>query len=207
MMSSEPQISLRMIIRRMYFLTMNLLRHPLYLFRNSEVALNSWVERGVVLVDSTVGSYSYLGGGVYLITTRIGSYCSIATGAKIGGMEHSWWWGSTSPRIRDQNSPARETLIEDDVWIGSNAVVRQGLRIGRGAVIGAGSVVLKDVSPYAIVAGVPAREIRKRFPEDVVQKVVKTKFWEHPPDRARELLDAIDFPDASCRSVDSSRQA
>jgi acetyltransferase-like isoleucine patch superfamily enzyme len=147
-----------------------------------------------VLVNSSVGEYTYLAAEVYLHMTRVGNYCSVASGSKIGGMEHSWWWGSTSNRLSDQNVSTKETVIEDDVWIGSNVVIRQGLRIGRGAIIGAGSVVLKDVEAYTIVAGVPAKEIRKRFTEDIIQQVVATKFWEYPPDKAKKLLGTINFP-------------
>ncbi len=165
------------------------------MLRRCNIAWSSRVERGAILVNTVVGGYTYVGAGVHLNMTRVGSYCSIASGSKIGGMEHSWWWGSTSSRLSEHNIVSKETVIEDDVWIGANVVVRQGLRIGRGVVIGAGSVVLKDVSPYAIIAGVPAKEIRKRFAEDVIQKVVKTKFWEYPPRKARKLLDAIEFAD------------
>lgn len=184
----------RATVVRLYSLTMHLLRQPIYLLRNCNVALSSRVERRAVLVNTTVGAYTYLAAGVYLNMTRMGNYCSVAAGSKIGGVEHPWWWGSTSTRLSNHNIIERETLIEDDVWIGSNVVVRQGLRIGRGAVIGAGSVVLEDVPPYTIVAGVPAKEIRKRFTEDIVQQVATTRFWEYPPDKARKLLETIDFP-------------
>src|SRR6185437_8570451 len=157
-----------MILRHAFFATMHVLRQPLYALRRCNVALSSWIAAGAVLVNSSVGPYSYVAGGVYLVGTCVGSYCSIASGSKIGGMEHSWWWGSTSCRLSDPHIASNQTVIEDDVWIGSNAVIRQGLHIGRGAVIGAGSVVLKDVSPYSIVAGVPAKEIRKRFSEDII---------------------------------------
>lgn len=186
--------SIRSSLRQLYSLALNLLRQPVYALRKCNVAWSSRIEPGAVLVNSTVGAHTYLASGVYLTVTKMGNYCSIASGTKIGGMEHSWWWGSTSPRISEQNISDKETIVEDDVWMGSNVIIRQGLHIGRGTVIGAGSVVLKDVAPYTIVAGVPAKEIRKRFPENIVREVVATKFWEYPPDKARALLNAIDFP-------------
>jgi len=186
---------MRSLLTTIYFLAARLLRQPRYMSRRCRVALNSRIELGCVLVDTVVGPYTYLGASVHLNTTRVGNYCSIAAGAKVGGMEHSWWWGSTSPRISAKNIHGRTTEIEDDVWVGSNAVIRQGVKVGRGAVIGAGAVVLADVAPYSIVAGVPAKLIRQRFADDLVRQVEATRFWEQTPRRARALLDAIDFPD------------
>jgi acetyltransferase-like isoleucine patch superfamily enzyme len=188
--------ALRALLGSAYFMVWHGLRQPLYLLRSCRVAWSSRVGPGCVLVGSQVGAYSYLGGGVLLTATRVGNYCSIAAGAKIGGMEHPWWWGSTSPRLCAQILTERETVIEDDVWIGANAVLRQGVHVGRGAVVGAGAVVLQDVAPYSIVAGVPARVLRQRFEPAVVQQIEATRFWEHPPARARALLGSIPFPQA-----------
>ena len=69
------------------------------------------------------------------------------------------------------------TKIGHDVWVGQNVLVKQGVSIGTGAVIGMGSVVTKNVAPYTIVAGVPAREIKKRFKEDVIKQLLKSKWW------------------------------
>jgi acetyltransferase-like isoleucine patch superfamily enzyme len=191
-------------MRNMIFFILRLFQQPGFLLRNCQVALTSRIERGSFLVNSSVGPYSYIGGGTYLNAVHVGNYCSIASGVKIGGMEHSWWWGSTSPRLSDHNISDRQTIIEDDVWIGANVVIRQGLRIGRGAVLGAGSVVLSDVDSYVIVAGVPAKVIRRRFSEDVVSQVVATKFWNYPPNKAKMLLNAIKFPETSGQSTSSN---
>lgn len=74
-------------------------------------------------------------------------------------------------------------------------MIRQGVHIGRGAVVGAGAVVLTDVDVNTIVAGVPSRPIRKRFADELASQVHATRFWEFPPQRARALLDALTFPD------------
>ncbi len=187
-------MSLRATAVGAYYRLLRLLRAPLYALRGTRVAWSSRVGPGCVLVASEVGAWTYLGGGVLLTATRVGRYGSIAAGAKIGGMEHAWWWGSTSPRLCAAQLAERATLIGDDVWIGANAVVRQGVCIGRGAVVGAGAVVLQDVPPYTIVAGVPARPIRRRFPDTVVQAVEATRYWEQPPASARAMLKAIDYP-------------
>lgn len=176
-----------------YFLLACLLRQPLYWLRRCDVAVTSRIERGCVLVASRIGAHCYIGGGVHLNRTVTGNYCSIASGTKIGGMEHAWWWGSTSPRISAYHIDGRPTVLGDDVWIGANVVIRQGVRIGSGAVVGAGSVMLRDVEPYTIVAGVPARTIRRRFSDAVMQAVVSTKFWLEPPEQARALLETIEY--------------
>lgn len=175
------------------FIFRRLLKQPAFLLRKSIVSWTSYVGSRTILVESTVGKYSYLAAGVYLNKTKIGNYCSIAADAKIGGMEHSWWWGSTSLRISDKYVHDKETLIEDDVWIASNVVVKQGVHIGRGAVVGANAVVLKNVPPYTIVAGVPAKEIKKRFSENIIREIETTRFWEYPPNKAREILNKINF--------------
>ena len=71
-----------------------------------------------------------------------------------------------------------ETIIGNDVWIGEKVFIKDGIRVGDGAIIGAGAIVTKDVPPYAIVAGVPARIIRYRFDEDVILKLLKIQWWD-----------------------------
>jgi len=125
----------------------------------------------------------------------MGNYCSVAPGVQIGGMEHSWWWGSTSTRLSDKHIVNLKTVIEDDVWIGANAVIRQGVHIERGAVIGACSLVIKDVLPYSVAAGIPSRLLRKRFPDSIISQIEKTEFWLCPPKIAKKLLSEIDYPE------------
>lgn len=73
-------------------------------------------------------------------------------------------------------------LIGNDVWVGNNAILLRGITVGNGAVIGAGAVVTKDVEPYTIVGGVPARPIRKRFSQPVIEKLEQLQWWDHGPD-------------------------
>ena len=81
--------------------------------------------------------------------------------------------------------------IGNDVWIGAHSVVLSGVTIGDGAVVAAGSVVSRDVRPYAIVAGVPANERRRRFPDDVVDRLLETRWWEWPTERIIEGVDLL----------------
>lgn len=86
-------------------------------------------------------------------------------------------------------------MIGNDVWIGYEAVVMAGVTIGDGAVIGSRAVVTKDVPPYTIVGGVPARPIRRRFPEEMVLALLEIKWWDWPKEKITEYLAAIQTGD------------
>ena len=79
---------------------------------------------------------------------------------------------------KDLFNPSKTTVIGNDVWIGESVVIIDGLKIGTGSIIAAGAVVTKDVEPYSIVGGVPAKLIRFRFEKDIVQKLLNSKWWE-----------------------------
>ncbi len=119
--------------------------------------------------------------------TRIGRYCSISNTARIVDANHPLDGLSTSPAfyLRSWNFVDHDaldippTILEDDVWLSHNCLLTPGCkRVGRGAVIGAGAVVVRDVPPYAIVAGVPAKILRYRFPPDVIEAIEATRWWE-----------------------------
>ena len=83
--------------------------------------------------------------------------------------------------------PAKKTIVGNDVWIGQCALIKQGVRVGTGAVIGMGSIVTKDVDPFTVVAGNPARVIKKRFSEDVIDDLLKSNWWNLSEARLYEL--------------------
>ena len=143
---------------------------------------------------TSLGSFNYVGYHTMTLNATIGNYCSIASGVKIGQGDHDLKCVSTSTHIygpkhgiTDHNDCAKKTVIENDVWIAANAVVKQGVTVGTGAVVGAGAVVTKDVPPYAIVGGVPAKVIRYRFDDDTIKMLLESKWWELPPKKAREI--------------------
>lgn len=132
----------------------------------------------------------------------VGRYCSIAGGLKFSGVRHPIEAVTTSPFVYDKNfsmvasgiekfdcsfpaifnkQPRREIVINNDVWIGSNVWLARGINIGTGAVIAAESVVTKDVEPYAIYGGNPAKLIRYRFDEEVIEGLLESKWWDMHP--------------------------
>lgn len=123
----------------------------------------------------------------------IGSFCSIAGGVKVfAGGGHRTDWVSTFPfrvvyRMPGQTMdghppPARDTVIGSDVRIGYGATLLAGVHVGHGAVIGAESVVASDVRPYAVVVGNPAKEIRRRFDDETVERLFRIQWWGWPLD-------------------------
>lgn len=114
----------------------------------------------------------------------IGNYCSIGCDTKfILGSEHSYKGISTFPfKVKCLGEPFEALtkgpiIIEDDVWIGENVLVLSGVRIGKGAIVAAGSIVVKDIPPYAIAGGNPSKIIRYRFSEEIIAILLKTDFY------------------------------
>lgn len=136
----------------------------------------------------------------------IGKFCSIACGAKFlfNSANHSLKslstypfpifydvWGLENLKVIDAWDNKGDIVIGNDVWIGFEAVVLSGVKIGDGAIIGARAVVTKDVPPYTIVGGVPAKTIRKRFDDDTIEKLLKLKWWNLPVETIKRNIYAI----------------
>jgi acetyltransferase-like isoleucine patch superfamily enzyme len=120
---------------------------------------------GDIARDFRAGPFSYVGRGACICPrVTIGSYALLAHEVSIQGGDHRFDIPGT-PVVFSPRPELPETVIGDDVWVGHRATILAGVRVGRGAVVAAGAVVTKDVSPFTIVGGVPAREIGVRFPD------------------------------------------
>jgi acetyltransferase-like isoleucine patch superfamily enzyme len=139
--------------------------------------------------DCRIGAYSEINGATIYPKTTIGLYCSIARGAAIGAPNHPIHCLGTSLALERtrQALEFKETHLGSDVWIGANAVVVGGITVGHGAVIGAGAVVTKDVEPYGVVVGVPARTVRLRFAPEICEQLLQLRWWE----LAHEVISAL----------------
>lgn len=136
----------------------------------------------------TVGKYTYgelnvetFGSKNTMLT--IGHFCSIAQNVRfILGGEHELKFISTYPfqakllKVEGETGTRGDIIVKDDVWIGDSAIILSGVEIGQGSVIAAGSVVTRDVPPYAIVGGVPARVIKYRFEEELIKELIKIDY-------------------------------
>jgi acetyltransferase-like isoleucine patch superfamily enzyme len=156
--------------------------------------LSEWtaVQVGASLSGSAVDSFSYIARNAVIAVTQAGRFCSVGPNVVCGAGDHPVHWMSTSPVFY---SPLRQcgtafsaahppfeelrpVTIGPDVWIGANAVIRNGITIGPGAIIGATACVTKDVAPYSIVAGVPARVIGARFSPEIVERLLSVRWWD-----------------------------
>jgi acetyltransferase-like isoleucine patch superfamily enzyme len=174
----------------------------------SFVHKTSVVNSGSKLFSTSFNRYSYCGYDCKFINSDIGAFCSIASGVIIGGAHHPVEYVSTSPVFlshkdsvrrkfsKHEYNPVRRTKIGSDVWIGERALVKSGVSIGHGAVIGMGAVVTKDVPPYAIVGGNPARIIRMRFSQAVIDGMLKLEWWNFSEEGLLRIAPLVPFPDA-----------
>ena len=162
---------------------------------------------GSIVLKSTIGRGSYIA-NARVTNSDIGSFSCIGPGARVGGLgRHPTNWFSSHPAFYSVNRQAgftfsEKTLFEEsarvnigsDVWIGANAVVIDGISVGDGAIIAAGAVVIRDVEPYEIVGGVPARRLKFRFENSIVIKLREIRWWDWEIERLRAAVDLFQRP-------------
>lgn len=150
-------------------------------------------EMTTVSDDVTIGDYTYVNRGSYVENSTIGKFCSISSGVYICPYEHDYKLRTTHPIVRDLGSVLSrpKVIIGNDVLISLNAIILEGVKIGDGAVIGAGSVVTKDVKSYEIVGGVPSKHIKYRFCDEEINNLKELKWWDWDMQKIQKKMDFL----------------
>jgi len=174
---------------------------PTSVVRKSELGCYTYLGPRTQMADAVFGDYSYAMGDNQIAHARIGKFVNIATCARINPPNHPMWRAtlhhftyrsrSYGLSLDDDDEifewrAQHRVEIGHDVWLGHGAIVMPGVSIGNGAAVGSGAVVTKDVPPFAIVVGVPARVLRLRVDERTAERLQRIAWWDWP----RERLDA-----------------
>ncbi len=193
--------------------------------RRAEFEGNNYVYRNASIKDSFVGFGTYIGNNSRLTDVRCGRFCSIADNLKTGFSAHPTTQNITSSlpfymdvkkkfgfsytdktlfhEIDREALPGFKVVIGNDVWIGSGVMIMDGVTIGDGAVIAAGAVVTKDVAPYTIAGGVPAKPIKKRFSDADIKKLMRLRWWECTDEsELRDYAKKFAYPESFLASLD-----
>lgn len=175
-------------LRRLVSKAMRIILNPPAL-TNCNIDKTSVICEGSQATNVDMKKMSYIGCFCFLVNTEIGAFCSIADNCRIGGAEHPISRVSTSPVFHSGRNvlkrnytkhgkvETKRVIIGNDVWIGANSCIKSGTTISDGAVIGMGSVVTKDVGPYEVWGGNPAKLIKKRFSDDTIDRLESIKWW------------------------------
>jgi phosphonate metabolism protein (transferase hexapeptide repeat family) len=163
------------------------------------------VKERVLIRSSALGDYSYVERHSELIYTDVGKFCAIASDVRLNALNHpmervsqhkftyrpnEYFTGKKLDKaFRESRLTQGRVRLAHDVWVGHGAIVLPGVTVGTGAVIAAGAVVTRDVEPYAIVAGTPARFMRWRFEPDTVARLIKLAWWDWSHEQLAEAVD------------------
>jgi phosphonate metabolism protein (transferase hexapeptide repeat family) len=187
--------------------------HPTAEMKGCRLARHVVVGERVILREVQVGALTYFERNGEATYASIGKFCAIAANVRINALEHPvervtqhkisyrpneyFRFLGVDQAFRERRR-GKPVTIGHDVWIGHGAVILPGVTVGNGAVIGANAVVSRDVAPYTIVAGVPAKVLRPRFAPDIARRIEALAWWDWTPAR---LADAV--PDMQCLSIEA----
>lgn len=172
--------------------------------RNATLGRFTELRERVQFLDSTLGDYSYIERDSEAIYTEIGKFCAIAAQVRLNALNHPmdrisqhkityrpneyFVHAKLDKAFREQRISDR-VVVGHDVWIGHGVTVLPGVTIGHGAVVAAGAVVTKDVAPYAVVAGVPARFLKWRFAPEIAERIQRLAWWDWEHERLGQAVE------------------
>ena len=183
--------------------------HPLtFVCPKSTFDEYSHVMKNSKVIKSNIGRFSRISGGT-VNYTDVGKFCAVAARTFVGGggnhpldqvSFHSIFYKASKyqhPKMRFvhediYNDAPEKVIIENDVWIGSDCFIKPGITISNGAVVASGSVVTKNVPPYAIVGGVPAKVIRYRHSPELINLLISSQWWDWPVDKLKVITNNFD---------------
>lgn len=188
---------------------------------NCKLSKKATIYRHARLNNVSVGDYSYIGTKAIIHSATIGKFCSVAAQSVIGLPSHFINTISTSPLFNYKKNGTKSSWVSqnmreipyhveigNDVWIGFGSLIVGSVKVGDGAVVASGAVVTKDVPPYAIVGGVPAKVIRYRFSQEIIDELNRIQWWNLPDDVLKKNISLFQKEDISLedlKSIDLAR--
>lgn len=181
--------------------------------KNSYFTKTTMLTRGTKLCDSTIGRYTRIAGAQIMHST-IGNFSSIAGNTLIGPGQHpttfltahrAFYKGVVwHPEWKCDTGfgECKAINIGSDVWIGRNCLIMDGVTINDGAIVAAGAVVTKDVPPFAVVGGVPAKVIKYRFSDEIIKKLLEIKWWNLPDGEITKAIDLFHKENPTLEDID-----
>lgn len=180
---------------------------------NCNIDKSSKIRFSSLVVGCNIEKNTYIAENSTVLYCNIGKFTSIASDCFIGGASHPTNWVSTSPVFQKGSSVLKQkygnlsyevykrTIIGNDVWIGTHSLIKAGVKIGNGAVIGMGSVVTKDIGEYEIWGGNPARFIKYRFDKNIINELNKISWWDMSDIKIEKYAHLFDKPEVLLKEI------